>query len=133
MVAPFPHSGARRASLRSRSAVAIAASALFMAGCATNVMMPTPVVYTGQNAKPLFTDSSIERRPSVDLLFITDRAPAEEGATVPYTAERSRSMAFGSTIVEFGESVEWDALMRQSVAAERPNSLHLKLGPTREL
>ncbi len=97
-------------------------------------MMPTPALYTGEHARPLFTDSSIDRRdPPLDLLFITDRAPAADGAAVPYTAERSRSMAFGSTMIEFGEGVSWDALIRQSVAAQRTNELNLALGPTREL
>ena len=34
----------------------------------------------------------------LDLLFITDRAPAEQADGLPYTAARSRSMAFGSAM-----------------------------------
>jgi esterase/lipase superfamily enzyme len=121
--------------VRRRSAIAIVACAWLIAGCATNnALMPTPALYTGDNARPLFSDRSIERRgPSLDLLFITDRAPAAEGAAVPYTAERSRSMAFGSTTIEFGDAVTWDTLIRESVAAHRSNPMHLALGPTREL
>ena len=65
--------------------------------------MPTPVVYTGPNAKPLFVDASIDSRSSsLDLLFLTDRAPGD-GVESLYTAERSRSIAFGSTMIEFTE------------------------------
>lgn len=71
--------------------------------------MPTPVVYIGTNAKPLFVDAAIDSRPPpLDLLFVTDRAPAQGiGDSPPYTAERSRSIAFGSTMIEFtqGESL----------------------------
>ncbi len=134
MAAGLAQRKAQRAWLRLRSAIAIGVSALVISGCATNAMMPTPALYTGQNARPLFIDSSIDRRSSsLDLLFITDRAPATEGAALPYTAERSRSMAFGSTTVEFGDNVTWDALVSDSIASQRTNRLHLALGSTREL
>ncbi len=85
-----------------RTAVGILACLL--AGCATNhALMPTPAVYTGPNAKPLFADASIDSRPSpLDLLYLTDRAPGD-GVESLYTAERSRSIAFGSTTIEFTE------------------------------
>src|SRR5512144_1652908 len=116
-----------------RSAIVIAAVAFVLTGCATT-LMPTPVLYTGANAKPLFAESSIDSRgPSLDLLFITDRAPAEQADDLPYTAERSRSLAFGSAMVQFGENVTWDELVKESTATQRVNHLPLKLGPTTEL
>ena len=67
--------------------------------------MPIPAVYTGPNAKALFTDSSPEfPRPALDLLFLTDRA-AGDGGNAAYTAERSRSIAFGSAMIEFSQGV----------------------------
>ncbi len=71
--------------------------------------------------------------PALDLLFITDRAPAEQADDLPYTARRSRSMAFGSTMIEFGEDVSWDVLVEESTATQRVTPLQLKLGPTTEL
>ena len=72
--------------------------------------------------------------PSLDLLYVTDRAPAAKpGEPLPYTAERSRSMAFGSVRVEFGEDMTWDELVKQSTAGERPAPLELKLGEVKEL
>src|ERR1700756_1333332 len=95
-----------------RSAVVIAAIAFVLTGCATNhAMMPTPVLYTGADPRTLFTDIPTgSQAPALDLLFITDRAPAEQAGGVPYTAGRSRSIAFGSAMIEFGEGVSWDAL-----------------------
>jgi esterase/lipase superfamily enzyme len=96
-------------------------------------MMPTPALYAGENAKPLFDDSSVDsRRPSLDLLFVTDRAPAAQAGDAPYTAERSRSIAFGSATIEFGADLSWDELVKESTATQRDRPVPLKLGPTSE-
>ena len=111
-------------------------AALALGGCATtHPLMPTPVLYTGATAKPLFTDVPAESRtPPLDLLYITDRAPAAGPDDVrPYTSKRSRSVAFGATTVEFGEGVSWDTLVSQSTSAERKREIDLTLGPTKEL
>ena len=42
-------------------------------------------------------------------------------------------MAFGSTVIEFGEHVSWDVLVKESIATQRVNPVQLKLGPTTEL
>jgi len=96
--------------------------------------MPTPAIYTGADARPLFTELPIDsRRSSLDLLFITDRAPTEQADDSPYTAARSRSIAFGSSMIEFGEDISWDVLVKESTATQRANPLQLRLGPTTEL
>ena len=60
------------------------------------------------------------RKAVVDLLYVTDRTPGTEAAkTLPYSAERSHSMAFGSVTVEFGKGVDWDTLAAQSTLSER--------------
>ena len=111
-------------------------AAFALAGCAsTHPMMPTPVLYTGLQRRPLFTDAHADvRKPPLDLLFVTDRAPAQRAdEPEPYTADRSRSVAFGSTTILFGEGLTWDTLITQSLATRRATSLDLKLGPTQEL
>ena len=117
------------------SAILLAAL-LGLAGCATTFrLMPTPTLYTGAQAKPLFTEAPAEvRTPPLDLLFITDRARATSpDEPEPYTADRSRWMAFGSTTILFGEDMTWDALVKQSLLVERSTPTDLKLGPTKEL
>ena len=97
MIATFTLSHARSS--------ALAVLACLLAGCATNhALMPTPATYTGPNAKPLFADASLDSQaPALDLLFLTDRAPGNGDAA--YTAERSRSIAFGSTTITIAEGV----------------------------
>ena len=123
-----------------REVCLLAASAMAvligLAGCATtHPLMPTPMLYTGAQGKPLFTTAPAEvRTPPLDLLFITDRAPATSpDEPEPYSADRSRSMAFGSTTILFGQDMTWDALVRQSLLAVRSTPTDLKLGPTKEL
>lgn len=111
-------------------------AALATGGCATTYpMMPTPVLYLGAQARTLFTQApATSRTPPLDLLYITDRAPATGADDVgPYTANRSRSMAFGSTTVQFGDGVSWDTLVGQSTVAARTSELNLTLGQTQEL
>jgi hypothetical protein len=129
------HSGRKSLVARLRSLSAMLAT-LVLAGCATTYpMMPTPVLYTGARARSLFTGAPAEAlAPPLDLLFFTDRAAAPGGEeTDPYTAERSRSMAFGSTTVLFGEGLTWDTLVRDSLVFPRKHSVDLALGPTKEL
>jgi len=98
-------------------------------------MMPTPAMYTGAQAKPLFTEvPAAARTPPLDLLYITDRAPAKgPDEAEPYTSDRSRSEAFGSTTILFGDDMTWDTLVKQSLQTDRSPPLDLKLGATREI
>ena len=122
--------------MRRRAGFFVSALTIVLAGCATtHPMMPTPVLYTGAQARPLFVDLPAEHRtPPLDLLFITDRARAKgEDEQTPYTANRSRSMSFGSTTIEFGANLSWDSLLKESTKAKRGASLDLTLGATKEL
>ena len=93
--------------IRFRVAIALAVL-LALSGCATtHPMMPTPVMYTGAQAKPLFTDApAVARTSPLELLYFTDRALAQPASEVqPYTSGRSRSEAFGSTTILFGDDM----------------------------
>lgn len=106
-------------------------------GCATSTypLMPAPTVYVGPQGKPLLAAAAAaDQKAAIDLLYVTDRAPGTEAAkTLPYSAERSHSMAFGTVTVEFGEGVPLDTLVAQSTLSKRTVPLDLKLGPTTEL
>jgi esterase/lipase superfamily enzyme len=96
--------------------------------------MPIPALYTGPNARPLFANVPPEPRvPTLDLLFVTDRAPARDPGDAPYTAKRSRSIAFGSTMVDFGEGLTLDMLAPQGLGGEHAGQVHLTLGATTEV
>ena len=60
-------------------------------------------------------------------------AAALAAAALPYTSDRSRSMAFGSVSVEIGQSVAWPTLVEMSTASQRDRPLDLRLGATTEL
>ena len=110
--------------------------AAVLGGCSSAFpLMPTPNVYTGKAARPLFaTAPAIRETPAIDLLYVTDRAPTTDpGDPLPYGAERSRQISFGSATVEFEESVTWDVLVKQSTATNRTVPLNLKLGKTKEI
>jgi esterase/lipase superfamily enzyme len=97
-------------------------------------MMPTPVLYTGPNARPLFTDPLADARPpSLELFFVTDRASAQQADGLRYTAARSRSIAFGSATVEFGEHAGGTTLVEEITATQRGSRPRLTLGRTTEL
>lgn len=51
-------------------------------GCATTYpLMPAPVVYVAQQGKPLMAQSpAAGQKGSVDLLYVTKRAPGTEAA-----------------------------------------------------
>jgi len=112
------------------------AAATTLAGCSSAFpLMPTPVLYTGEKHKPLFTEVPAHRQvPALDLLYVTDRARSTKpDDPLPYSSERSRSMAFGSVTVEFGEQLTWGELVKQSTQRERSAPLDLELGPVEEL
>jgi len=97
--------------------------------------MPTPRIYVGDTAKPLFTTQIPESgTPVLDLLYVTDRAPVSEAdGALTYSSERSRSMAFGSVSVEIGERVAWTSLVEESTVSVRKAPLALRLGAATEL
>jgi esterase/lipase superfamily enzyme len=95
--------------------------------------MPTPRIYVGEAAPPLFTGPT-PLTTSIDLLYLTDRAPmTKPDGSLGYSSDRSRSMAFGSVTVEIGEKVAWPILAKESVASERDLPLELRVGNTTEL
>ena len=120
---------------RLRIALAAVFATVVQSGCATYSMMPTPALYIGERARPLFTVIDADRRtPPLDLFYVTDRVRATNHDNAqPYTSDRARHLAFGSTVVEFGQGISWDTLVAQSVSPQRSVAIDLKLGSTTEL
>jgi esterase/lipase superfamily enzyme len=117
---------------RATAALALA----LLVGCAGRTpLMPAPRLYTGDGARLLFTAvDPAKQKSSIDLLYVTDRAPrAEPDEPLPYTVERSHSMAFGSVIVEIEPALDGATLAAESVREERSVELDLALGATIEM
>ena len=97
--------------------------------------MPTPSLYTGAEARPLFSEVPAEHRiPSIGLLYLTNRAPiTDQEDGLSYGPERSRSLAFGSVKVGLGPDITWDELELASLQAERSTPVLLDVNDVKEL
>ena len=115
-----------------RSWALVLCAVVTLGGCASYSLMPTPVLYAGAHGRTLFTSVDADGTVPIDLLYVTDRAPAA-GPDVfpPYTAERSRQLSFGSTTVEFGSGITWRSLVAQSTASHRGVAIELSLDKRR--
>jgi esterase/lipase superfamily enzyme len=111
----------------------LAAILLLGTGCATPLLMPTPNLY-GHTADNPFADvPAVYRTNTVDLLYLTDRAP--DGATAQgprYGLRRSLSLAFGVTTVRIGRDLPWDDLVAVSRSADRRRRVPMGTVGTRE-
>jgi esterase/lipase superfamily enzyme len=120
--------------LKRARAFRVLGAAALLAGCAGSArLMPTPRIYTGAGARPLFTGPPPPTT-SLDLLYVTDRVPVTTpDGSLAYSSDRSRSMAFGSVTVDIGEQVSWPVLAQQSTESKRELPLELRLGAVTEL
>jgi esterase/lipase superfamily enzyme len=103
------------------------------AGCATPLLMPTPNLYGHTSDNPFADVPPAFRTNTVDVLYLTDRAP--EGKTASgstYGLRRSLSLAFGITTVSIGREPSWDELVTASRTAKRQRRLPMSTVVTRE-
>jgi esterase/lipase superfamily enzyme len=74
--------------------------AALLSACSTKELLaPTPAVFTApQNRLPVDGAQPVNASGDLNLLYVTDRAPASDPQTtaLPYGSERSRTMSFGS-------------------------------------
>ncbi|WP_349431231.1 alpha/beta hydrolase [Methylomarinum sp. Ch1-1] len=87
-------------------------------------------------AKPYPSESvaPVHRTSSAGLLFVTDRQQASSGQdALSYGNKRSSSMAFGRLIIEFGEGLTWEGLVKASSSADREKAISLKPADPEEI
>ena len=104
-------------------------------GCATGPrkMMPTPNIYIDQANDPYYDLRPDLKSTEVQLFYITDRVPEKDKeGKLRYGYGRSDSLAFGDVVVEFGENLTWEDLLRASQTQKRLKSVELKLGQITE-
>jgi esterase/lipase superfamily enzyme len=126
-------------------AAVTALAAVLIGGCATSArqLMPTPTLYQLPGGQPVFDLAADARQnPDLDLLFVTDRAPAtpaeveaqtEGSDPLPYGQERGWQILFGSAQVRVAPGLDWTTLREQSRLAERTREVDLELGQVQEL
>jgi esterase/lipase superfamily enzyme len=116
----------------------VAAAAALIAGCSSaRPLMPTPAIYEQAGGIEAFTAVHEEwETTDITLLYITDRGPpteeqAEKGS--PYGESRSRSIGFGTAVVDLVPDLDWPSLQQQSQLAERTVEINMELGAVDEL
>ncbi len=111
----------------------LALVALALGGCQER-LMPTPNVYASGKYQ-LYGDLDPSLRTSkVDVLYVTDRAPIQKkGRLAGYGYGPSRSLAFGSCVVEIGRDVSWETLLKESTQRKRIVSLPLRVRSVSEM
>ncbi|OQK17464.1 hypothetical protein AU255_06180 [Methyloprofundus sedimenti] len=104
-------------------------SMAFLAGCSSShKLMPTPNIYLQENSYPANRVPPDLQESSVDLLYVTDRAPEHNDLNeLSYGAKRSASMAFGSAVVEIGDYLSWADLVKKSESEQRDSSSQLNV------
>jgi esterase/lipase superfamily enzyme len=104
------------------------------AGCATSSLMPTPNLYGHTADNPFAHVPPVFRANTVEVLYLTDRAPDGDAAKDPkYGLRRSLSLAFGMTTVRIGKEMSWDELVTVSLSAQRGTRVPMSTVETREL
>lgn len=114
----------------------LAASALLLSACSgQRVLMPTPNVYQGSDAKTLFTGLPENLRSNeIDLLYVTDRVPeTDENGQFAYGYGRSYSLAFGSARIALQPDMPWEELQRASLMEQRDPEITLHLTGIEEI
>jgi esterase/lipase superfamily enzyme len=114
-------------------ALLLALVALALGGCQEQ-LMPTPNIYAGDEYQ-LYGDLDPSLRTNqADILYVTDRAPIQKkGRLAGYGYGRSRSVAFGACVVEIGQDVSWETLVRESTQRKRKKSLPLRVRSISEM
>src|ERR1035437_107379 len=109
--------------------------AIFLgAGCATPSLMPTTTLYSPTSDNQFADVPPAFRTNTVDVLYLTDRAPDGNPAKDPkYGLRRSLSLAFGMTTVCIGKEMSWDDLVTVSRSAERHVRVPMSTVETREV
>ena len=108
---------------------------LVLAGCATSrSLMPTPTIYVDQK-EGFFEDvPPALRNPEVDIVFVTDRKPErDEAGSLRYGYGRSDSVAFGSVVVELGQDLTWDALVKETQTSSQDRPMKLSVRSVKEI
>lgn len=92
-------------------------------GCGGREMVATPNLYLNGGENPFVSVPPALRTDSVDVLYVTDRAPEESPVPAErYGIRRSNSIAYGSALVKLGNGATWDELAADSVRAHRSRS-----------
>jgi esterase/lipase superfamily enzyme len=104
----------------------------FSACSSVRVLAPTPNVFTN-GGYPQGDIPPAYRTTQPSIFYVTDRYEERRDGDLSYGAERSSSMAFGVSIVSFGEGQNWQSLSSASGQAKRDTKIKFGIVESREI
>ena len=105
-----------------------------LGGCAAYPLMPTPNIYAGESGYPENQVPEALKSNHVDLLYVTDRSPEiDTNGDLSYRKKCSDSIAFGSAMIEIGDKISWQELVRASQSRDRDETLEVAIRSRTEL
>jgi esterase/lipase superfamily enzyme len=103
-------------------------------GCTQRYLTSTPNLLHSQDPTVVYAACPEGcRRPDMEVLYATDRAPIDPINKLAYGANRSQTLAFGTAVVDLTPRLGWKDLVQDSTVADRRNSYALQLGQCKEL
>lgn len=114
---------------------ALALLVVSLSGCSSkHYLMPTPNVYADREWDPFENVPEALQGDEIAVLYLTDRAvDSAPDKALRYGVERSRSMAFGESLVRIGDSATWKEIAAASRTAKRARALELRVEGSREI
>jgi esterase/lipase superfamily enzyme len=108
--------------------------ALLQCGCMQRYLVATPNVLHNQDPQLAYAGTpEVYRKPEMEILYATDRAPLAANQNARYGSGRSTALAYGTATVSLSSSrVTWGDLARDSTLPARENEYTLKLAECRE-
>jgi esterase/lipase superfamily enzyme len=117
-----------------RFAIIAILAAVGLGGCAQSLRPPPSPVYEHDGGDVFQALAPELRSPTVDVLYVTDRkAETDESDALRYGTGRSRSLAYGSALVELGGGADWDELVAWTESRSGTAGLQTRLVSVREL
>ncbi len=114
---------------RGRVGLLVALAAL--TGCGGRQLVGTPNLLLNQDPQSAFAACpDCCRRPDMEVLYATDRAPTEDGTA--YGPARSRNLAFGVARVNLAPNRTWNDVARDSTASTRQTHYEMKFAGATE-
>ncbi|MEM1080534.1 MAG: alpha/beta hydrolase [Pseudomonadota bacterium] len=96
--------------------------------------MPTPIGLTSTPTQEILIETADRRQSAaLELVYFTNRGFSEpESELVPYGADRSRALAFGTATIQLGEGMDWQTLAELSDLEERERQVVITLKEVEE-
>jgi esterase/lipase superfamily enzyme len=104
-------------------------------GCQSSPqLMPTPNLYAWGDFDPYADVPPQLQNNCVEVLYMTDRSPQGDSQhTMAYGFGRSRAVAVGVSVVQFGNDVSWPELVQASRSLKRSVKLDVTVPKTTEI